>query len=55
LPRAPLQPEVAEHDRREQERHHRDRDRGAFAERTARDRALAIKWVALSGPPRVMT
>ena len=40
LPGAPLQAEVAEHDAGEQERHHRDRDRRALAERAAVDRAL---------------
>ena len=45
LPRAALQAEEADQDRGEQERHHRDRDRGALAERAAVDRAL--EWGAV--------
>src|SRR3954471_783829 len=40
LPGAPLQSEVADEDGREQERHHRDRDRRALAQGATRDRAL---------------
>src|SRR5215468_547938 len=40
LPRPPLQPEVAEEDCGEQERHHCRRDGRTFAEVTAGDRAL---------------
>jgi hypothetical protein len=43
LPRAPLQAEVAEEDRRQQERDHRDGERGSLAERSAGDRALERK------------
>src|SRR5215211_3136434 len=40
LPPAPLQPEPGDHDRREQERHHRGRDGGALPEPPAQDPAL---------------
>ena len=58
LPLAPLQSEVAEQNRGEQKRHHRHGERRAFQPSAGMPRwkaGVAIRCVALRGPPRVST